>query len=202
MTTLANRLLVGGFLLTALVSGTALAEGPEVVAVTATQRGDILVERSGGTRDEPLRLVGGTFVVRRLLLSPDGTEVVILAADVTNLDWASRVFAFNPKQGTLRTIYDTFADRWNGPHFLLDAAVQAGRSNKRYPDNDLTDIFYDVKGVLHFTNEDRDTFAVDIQEGAVVGVSLVREVALAPKPKVEETKVGDERAFRILLPLR
>lgn len=202
MTTLAYRSLIGGILALTLAFGRALGEGQHVEAVTVTQRGEIRVERAEGRIDEPLRLVGGEFVVRRVAVSPDGAGVVILVADVTHLDWASRVFAFDPKTATLRVVYDTFADRWNGPHYLLDAAKEAGRPENRYPDNDLEDLFYDANGVLHVVNEDDDTFALDQKEGVVVGLRLVREVALAPKPKVEETKVAGERAFRVRLPSR
>ena len=202
MTTLAYRSLIGWILTLMLALGKASGEGQEIEAVTVTQRGEIRVERSEGRLDEPLRLVGGDFVVRRVVVSPNGAEVVILVADVTHLDWASRVFAFDPKTATLRVVYDTFADRWNGPHYLLDAAKEAGRPENRYPDNDLEDLFYDAKGVLHVVNEDNDTFALDQKAGVVVGLRLVREVALVAGPKVEETEVAGERAFRVRLPSR
>ncbi len=199
MTTLVTRWTGLAIVATSILGGLAPAEEARPQAVSVTWEGDIRIESADGTTTEPVRLVGGDFIVSRLLLTPDGSKVVILADDVTHLDWASRIFALDPKTGSIRVVYDTYRDRWSGPHFLLDASVAEGRSKDSYPDNDVRDIFYDVKGVLHVTNEDGDTFAVETKDDAVVGLRIVAEVSPAPRTKVEKTRVGGQDAFRVRL---
>lgn len=190
---------VAPFLALALFGRIVAAEEPQPVAVSVTWEGDIRFEAAGGTATEPVRLVGGDFIVRRLLLSPDRAKVLILVDDITHVDWASRIFALDLKTRSIRVVYDSYRDRWSGPHYLLDAAVAEGRSKDRYPDNDVTDAFYDVKGVLHFTTEDGDTFATTFKDEVVDSLRIVTEVSPAPRTKVEKTHVGGEDAFRVRL---
>lgn len=183
----------------AFVVGTpAWSEEGTRLTVTVTAGGEIRVDPGEGASEEPVPVVGGDFIVRRLLISPDGKELLLLVDDLTHLDWASRIFAFNLETRAIRAMFDSYHDRWSGPRLLQAAWTAAGRREGYAPDNDLTDLFYDQKGILHFTNEDGDTYAAELKDGVLVKLSIVLEYTPSPRPKVEETHVGDERAYRIV----
>lgn len=155
--------------------------------VLVTERDGIFVwEKDAAGEPVQLRLPTSDWLIRQALPVPGGSGVLLLADDISHLDFASQILWLDLRSNAFQKVFDTLEDQWGKKRLLRDAAIRAGVKEKDYVDNDLTEMYFDSAGSLCFTNEDNRTFRATLEDGKVAALEIPRAIPANPCAKLKK----------------
>ncbi len=168
--------------------------------ILVTERDGIFVwEKDAAGEPANLKLPTKDWLIRQALPLPGGSGVLLLADDISHLDFASQILWLDLRSNSFHKVFDTLEDQWGKKRLLRDAAIRAKVKKEGYVDNDLTEMYFDSVGSLCFTNEDDITFRATLENGQVAGLEVPEGIPARASEYLKKEKVDGREGWRLSL---